>query len=423
MKARSIRRSLARALLVWSLVSGAAIATAVWLQADQEVNELLDETLQNASQVMSPLLARADDMPPVALSVSPADGETHNHFAWQLVTRDGRIVSRSAAAPTDALHATPSAGFSDVQSWRVFGRSLSDEGLMLYVAQTREERDEAQAEVALSAVLAALGVGLLAYLWLWARIGHELAPLQRLSARLASLELDMPEPMGTAERSELQPVHDAVDVLAERLSRRIANERAFSGHAAHSLRTPLAAIDAQLAVAVREAPMDLQPRLLRVRDAAGRLKRVVAALLALFRSGVDVHCKQVNVAALLVRLPLEGLAVNVTPGLVVSADPDLLAAALLNLLDNSARVRARKVHIDSPSPGVLRVRDDGPGITPARRAQLQQALDLQHYAGRTGLGLMLADHIARAHGGRLVLMDEGQAFVVELRLVQERLRV
>ena len=80
-------------------------------------------------------------------------------------------------------------------------------------------------------------------------------------------------------------MHDAISALGERLARRVANERAFSAHAAHALRTPLAGIDTQLAVAQREAPASLQPRLARVREAAGRLTRVVSALLALFRSG------------------------------------------------------------------------------------------------------------------------------------------
>ena len=416
MSRTSIRRGLSRALLAWSLVGGAAIAVSVWIQADKEVEELLDETLQTASQVMAPVLTQQPELPAVAAPVPAADGEGHNHFAWQLVSRDGRVLSRSVTAPELALHATASAGFSNVRGWRVFGRSLGADGLVLYVAQTREERDEAQAEVAMSAVLAALAVALLAYLWLRAVASHELAPLQRLSARLEALDLDALAPLGAAERVELQPVHDALDGLAERLSRRLASERAFSAQAAHSLRTPLAAIDAQLAVALKEVPTELQPRIQQVRDAARRLQRVVAALLALFRSGVTLRRQAVDVAAALSGLPLDGLTVEVSPGLVVSADPDLLVAALLNLLDNAARMRARHVWIDGPAPQVLRVRDDGSGIAPERRAQLQQALDTQHYDGNTGLGLMLADHIARAHGGRLALADAQGRFVAEMRL-------
>ena len=60
-------------------------------------------------------------------------------------------------------------------------------------------------------------------------------------------------------------------------------------------------------------------------------------------------------------------------------------------------------HAVEPVDGGLRLVDDGPGIDPVRLQALQQALDTQAYEGRTGLGLMLADLVARAHGGRLRL--------------------
>src|SRR6185295_5326482 len=110
--------------------------------------------------------------------------------------------------------------------------------------------------------------------WLRRRVARELEPLQRLSQRLEGHEpLDGLATLGPAERRELAPVHAAIDALGARLARRVAHERAFTAHAAHALRTPLAGIDAQLAVALREAPPALAPRLQRVRAAAGRLQR------------------------------------------------------------------------------------------------------------------------------------------------------
>lgn len=412
----SIGRRLGRALVAWTAVWGLAVTTAVWLQADHEVDELLDDTLQASAQVLAPLLL---SQPATSSALAALDGEGESHFAWQLVSRQGGVIARSPLAPGTPLHRTPTAGLSNVPGWRVFGRPLGPEGRMLYVAQTRGERLEAQGEVALSAVLAALAVGLLGHLWLRARIRHELSPLRRLSARLAALEPSDPDrvavSLGAAERQELQPVHEAVEALARRLARRIAHERAFSAHAAHSLRTPLAAIDAQLAVALREAPAPLQPRLQRVRDAAGRLQRVVAALLALFRSGQELRPQRLDVQALLARVPLE-LQLQVEPGLQVTADPDLLTAALLNLLDNAQRVGARHVRVDAPTPQRLRLSDDGPGVDPARRDELRRALSQEDYEGHTGLGLMLADLVARAHGGRLSLPEVAQGFAVELQL-------
>jgi signal transduction histidine kinase len=170
-------------------------------------------------------------------------------------------------------------------------------------------------------------------------------------------------------------------------------------------------------VALREAPPALEARLQRVRAAAGRLARVVTALLALFRSGVRLQRQPVDVAAMLARLPVDGLTVDAAPGRV-DADPDLLAAALLNLLDNASRHGARRVQV-ALAGQCLTLADDGPGADDARRAAMQQVLDRQDYDSREGglgLGLMLADLVARAHGGRLLLPAGGRGFTVALDL-------
>lgn len=414
----SIRGRLARSLLGWSLVWSLAVTAAVWLAVRHEVEELLDDALLAAAEVMGSLLSSDD---PAALDrlMRPAANGAGERFAWQVIGADARLLQRSPQAPAEALRATPTAGFSNQADWRVYGMPLGSDGRMLYVAQSHAERIEAQTELALSSALAALAVALLGYLWLRERVRHELAPLQALSDRLAAHEpLLAGATLGAAEREELQPVQAAIDGLAQRLSERVAHERAFTAHAAHSLRTPLAGIDAQLAVALRECPPELQPRLQRVRDAAGRLQRVVAALLGLFRAGVELQRQPVDLAALLARLPVDGLDVRVQGSAPLQADPDLLAAALANLLDNALRWGARQVTVSVHAPATLRLDDDGPGVGAERRQALQAALDEQAYEDRTGLGLMLADMVARAHGGTLRLPEPaaGGGFSVELRL-------
>jgi len=417
----SIRSRLGHALVAWALLWGIAVAAAVWLAAAGEVDELLDDALQSSAELLGALVdARPGAVagPQAApIAVAPPPGGRSERFAWQVVDHDGHVLMHSSLAPDQPWHAQPVAGFGDAGAWRLYGMPLAADGRMLYAAQTQAERSEARFEVVLGAVLAALAIGLLGQGWLRGRVRAELVPLQTLSDRLAALDPgDTTLALGPAQRLELEPVHGAIDALTQRLARRIASERAFAGHAAHSLRTPLAGIDAQLAVALRECDPALRPRLKRVREAAARLQRVVAALLGLFRSGAEPQRRSVDLAAHLALLPLDGLALQVTPDTRVQADPDLLAAALLNLLDNSQRHGARAVRIGVPRPDVIRLEDDGPGVEPARRAALQAALDAQAYEGVTGLGLMLADRVARAHGGALRLPEVASGFAVELQL-------
>ena len=413
----SIRLRLANALLLWAVLWGVGVATAVGLAAQREVDELLDESLQATVAVLANALRVAwrEGGPP--LDAAPLAAGEEGEFAWQLVGADGRVLQRSANAPAQALRSLATPGFSATGEWRVFGTAMGSDGRMLYVARTLHERIEAQAEVALSAVLAALSIGLLGHWWLRVRVRHELRPLERLSAKLEHHDpLDRAQALGAPERAELVPVHEAIDQLGRRLARRVAHERAFSSHAAHALRTPLAGMDAQLAAALRESSPAVQQRLQRVREASGRLQRVVQALLDLFRVGGDVQRSAVDLKALLAHLPIEGLDVAVQSDGPLHADPDLLAAALANLLDNAKRHGARHVRVSQTAPATVRVQDDGPGATPERLHRLREALRAQDYDGHTGLGLMLADLVARSHGGALSLPECRLGFAVELSL-------
>jgi signal transduction histidine kinase len=412
--APSMRRRLTKAVWIGSLVCAAAVSVGVWLATEEEVDELLDDTLQASADVLGGLLHD----PQTGLARS-AEVRVNSRFAWQVVDASQHVVARSIRAPEAPLSPRPMAGFFDTSGWRVFGSALGGDGRTLYVAQTRAERAEAQFEVAMNSVLAALAVSLLGYFWMRARLRHELAPLQHLSQRLLEHEPLTPgATLGPAERSELQPVHSAIDQLGQRLSKRLAQERAFTAHAAHALRTPLAGIDAQLAVSLRECPEALRPRLQRAREAAGRLQRVVAALLTLFRSDGEPEREAVDLDRLLRQFPLERVQVAVNAVQPLQADADLLAAALANLLDNAQRHGASRIDVSTPAPQTVRLDDDGPGINSERRQQLTSALDAQAYDVVPGLGLTLADLVARAHGGRLKLVEpaQGRGFAVELTL-------
>lgn len=414
----SIRGRVLRTQLVWSLVAGLALTLALWLAVEQEVDELMDDTLQSAAVgLIGPLVGALTAVPQPVAAAPPAGSGAR--FVWQLVGpgADAPVLASAPGAPARALWSTPSAGFSDQRDWRVFGLSMGPDGRMLYVAQSRQERTEARLELVFAVLLAGLPMVLLGLWWLNVRMRHDLEPLQHLSRRLADFDPFHPgATLGLAGADELRSVQDAIDALAGRLARRIAQERAFTAHAAHALRTPLAGIDAQLAVALREAPPALQPRLQRVRAASGRLQRVVAALLTMFRSGVEVERRPLDLAQLVARLPVEGLHLTVQATEPLAGDADLLTAALLNLLDNAQRHGAATVRLSTPRPGVLRVHDDGAGLAPARRAELGAALAAQDYEGRTGLGLMLGDLVARAHGGALHLPETDAGFAVELEL-------
>lgn len=412
----SLRHRLSRSLLtgwgVWSF----AILVSLWWVIDHEIEELLDETLIESAQIVAGLLAydaaglRFDDKEVRTLPAAAHD----ERLIWQITNAAGKVVLRSHRAPDAALAGPNTLGLSDDASgaWRVFTLQLpGSPGRVMHVGQDTAERQEAAFEAAEYTAATALCIGLLVMLWTRNRLRRELEPLSSFSASIHHYDPLAPgSSLPPASHAELQPVRDAIEHLATRLALRVGNERAFSAHAAHALRTPLAGLDAQLAVAQREAPPLIQPRLAQARLAAGRLQRVVTALLALFRSGSEPQPQRFRVADLAAALGFSSLQLRVEGAEWLDGDPDLIAAALMNLMENSVRHQASTIRLqvtDAPNASITIV-DDGTGIAPDRIEQLNRALAMRDYADHMGLGLMLADRVARLHGGRLEVQTPQQ---------------
>ncbi|GAB4038264.1 MAG: sensor histidine kinase [Rubrivivax sp.] len=415
----TIRARLSMALVIVALVWGAAVSAAVWLTVRHEVDELLDLTLRESAEILHGLLRAADGHWLAEASGALATTPHEEHLVWQIVGADGQVLTRSYRAPATPLTRMTAQGWTDAgQAWRVFAMPFRDDGQMLYVAQEGAERREARLEAAGYTAGSALLVGLLCALWMRSRVAVELDPITEMSVSVDRFEPgDGAAALPLPRRGELVPMHRAIVDLARRLSQRIANERAFAAHAAHALRTPLAGMVTQLAVAQRLAGGAVKPHLDQTREAADRLQRVVTALLTMFRSGGVPQLRTVQLRELLPNMRFGDLQVDIEADASLRIDPDLIAAALMNLLDNAARLGARHAVVSYHAPTrSIRVTDDGPGMTEAKRHELQSALDEQDYHDHTGLGMMLADLVARAHGGHLHLCPLARGCMVEILL-------
>ncbi len=420
----SLRKRVARTLLLSAVVWGVLITAAVWWVIGHEIDELMDHRLRESAEMFQHILAIAPDDGRDE-RVPQEHAEYEDYLVWQLVDRDsGAVLRRSHKAPAVALRTEAAAGFADTADgqWRLVTLDFdSAPRRFLLVAQSEWERREARTEALLYTLGSALMMSLLAYLLANARLHRELRPLIELSAAVQRYDPLLPGTApNTSSRAELEPIEQAVRDLGQRLALRIVSERAFTAHAAHALRTPLAGMDAQLAIALKEAPADLQPRLRRIREAATRLSRVMQALLTMFRSGIEPARQAVTLAEVLAPLPFDPLRLEVVEDAPLHADPDPMSAVLMNLLDNALRHHARCVRLGVTAAAGwnrLWVQDDGEGCPSERLQGLRDALDRQDYGPGSplrGLGLILADLVVRAHHGRLELRDVDEGFRIEL---------
>ena len=194
--------------------------------------------------------------------------------------------------------------------------------------------------------------------------------------------------------------------------RGFARQECFLAEAAHELRTPLAT----LRLVTEDGLRDQHRATIALRrsvELADRMGRITAALLN--RARIQAGAQPMEHLALRLDQLVEQIAGDFPRGTaelrldmrptVVSGDPELLAQAVGNLIDNAIRHGAGPIDI-SVADGVVRVRDYGPGPSGATDAT----------AG-TGIGLSIVRWVADLHGGQVRLSDaECRGALAELRL-------
>ncbi len=237
-----------------------------------------------------------------------------------------------------------------------------------------------------------------------------------------------------------------LDRMRGRLAEVDQLKQAFVASVSHDLRTPLARLREALALLADGATGPLNERQQRVvvlaRIACEKEIRIVTALLDLsrVRSGQplmrDAGCSVDQILRTAVADVAE-LAQDAGVILEVEAtgesprgdfDAMLVERALVNVINNAVavskpgqRVRVARGILE-PDGGArsvrwveIQIRDEGPGIDPALRERLfepygTRAVEAQSGTRRgTGIGLSIAREMVRAHGGELVLLDDGSA--------------
>lgn len=112
---------------------------------------------------------------------------------------------------------------------------------------------------------------------------------------------------------------------------------------------------------------------------------------------------------------------QVPADLVIHADRDQLFRVFVNLGRNAIEAGAKHVRIEATVVDnenlVVTIADDGPGIPTKARDKLFQPFAGSARAGGTGLGLVIARELTRAHGGELSLTatsPQGTTFRIEM---------
>ncbi|MBI2376218.1 MAG: HAMP domain-containing protein [Deltaproteobacteria bacterium] len=285
-------------------------------------------------------------------------------------------------------------------------------------------RDELSWPVAVT-----LTITLLLVLGLSRMIVRPLVELERgARAVAAGQRTSLPFVGGLAPR-EIRALSRTIEGMRSRLEQRAQYMRVFAANAAHELKSPLTSLrgaaelmlDAAAGGAASMTPEQHKKFLENIHEDAIRMNGIVQQLLLLARvessSPVSLRMDARQIAeGIAERFRRRGHDVTLSglsEELAVDADPELIEAALGNLLENAIRHGTGEVALSARREGsgiAFAVRNQGPPVPDESLSRFfERFFTTERARGGTGLGLAIVKAVAEAHGGRawVVRRDDG----------------
>jgi two-component system heavy metal sensor histidine kinase CusS len=382
---------------------------------------------------------------------------SHEERGWftQLLTEDGTQVWKSAHCPA-AVAAYPPANLDRLENiaqvgpYRYVRFRITQPGQPAF--HVRVGSYTTGLDTSLSALLRVLLlVGLILSLltplagwWLAVRAARPVADILATADRLDPTRLGDRLPVsGTAD--ELDHLALTINGLLDDVAAHVGRQQQFLADAAHELRSPLAAMQSAVEVALshERSDADYRESLADVLDESRYLSKLANGLLLLAETGgdgtpvptttVDVTGVARQAVAMFAGAGEERgidvrLADSAAPALVCG-DAGQLRQVIGNLLDNAIRFTPAgglvQAEVSRDPDGVwLLIRDTGPGVEAEHLPRLFDRFykvdpaRTRVPAGRGGgLGLPICKAIVERHGGSIAVASRpGQGTTVTVRL-------
>ncbi|VVD96226.1 sensor histidine kinase [Pandoraea commovens] len=327
----------------------------------------------------------------------------------------------------------------------------------IVVGETTEARHELARQILTGALQQEVLLVVLALAIVWLGVTRGLRPLNRLSAKVAAREEDDTTPLENVDLpTEVKPLVESINQYVGRVGRMQASRQRFFADAAHQLKTPLAIIQAESELTLRESlSAQARERVERLNQAVKQAAKSVRQLLSLSRleaeDGPPVAMVPTRLDEAARSVTLDWSPVARSRGIdlgfendgavTVLAQRELLAELCGNLIDNAIRyagngamitVRTRRggqtgrvddadvANVGQASTGAhdnldgptLQVVDNGPGIPAHERDAVFERFYRRESAALTpstadgsGLGLAIVKEIARKHHAVVTLAE------------------
>lgn len=455
---RKVAYSLRRRLLGWLLVSTAIIGCVAladtYREAINTANIVSDRVLSGSALAIAERVVVAEngtlevDIPYVALEMLTSAAQ--DRVFYRVDGPNGQFLTGYQNLPSvNGLQGDSPRYMDGVfrgEPIRIAGlRRFASTGInsvpfTVTVAETTIARSRLARAIILRSALRLLLMILGAAAIVWVAVTISLRPLYRLSEAIDERSPDDLHPIRQSVPVEVENLVETVNSFMVRLQSALDALRHFTGNASHQLRTPLAIIRTQLALAARAQTLEEAKAAAKKGDASvAHAEHILAQLLRM----ANIDAAGSGEKQSLVTVDLVSLAQSVTADFVpsaadadidlgfeevepatVEAEPLLLRELLGNLISNAIAyagrgseitVRVRKID----GRACLEVEDNGIGIPSEKRAVVRQrfARGEGNVAPGAGLGLAIVEEIATLFKAELVLEDGagGQGLKASIR--------
>lgn len=339
-----------------------------------------------------------------------------------LVSRSGPAAGRSGVILQD----------DEYQGQRVRTATISkkieeagaDAWAQIILAQTTQAQDALVWSLSINgiALICCMSALALAAVVLAVRIAF--APLVEIERELAKRQVEDLSEISADVPVEVRNLTTSINEFIQRLRHRMEIMQRFIADAAHQIRTPLAALDAQIEVLHYRKEFygdDIDRLQSRISDLGRLTSQLLDHAMVIHRGEASVQedveindlARSVLAQAVPLSLPRE-VDISFVPSLgklFVKGDIVSLREALTNLVSNAivhgAPSRLNVRILEAQSCVIIEVSDDGAGFA---RADLQKLLAPfvkgEQASSGSGLGLAIVAEVVRAHGGSLDVHHE-----------------
>jgi two-component system sensor histidine kinase TctE len=454
-------QSLRRQLLIWvllpQLVLWFAGGIATYRLAVRYVNQAADATLSQATRALARRVKPIGnglliDFPRAAQEVLETD--PNDRLFYMVSTPPGEFILGNNSIPMPPKGMLPRLNdpyFYDgeilppepaVQHVKVRIAALylpydvregKQQWMLVQVARNMAHRENIFKMILIDTLLPLSALIPLMTIIVWIGTGAGLTPLLRLRKEVEGRSpIDLAPLQIESAPQEVRALVRALNALLASVRQNVNAQKRFIADAAHQLRTPLAGLKSQtaLAMAGTDDPA-LIARLKLVDQSATRGAHLINQLLMLARAdpdaGIASDMAPLNVLAFVQDIVAEfvprAMRAQVDLGMDDDAPPEgrpplqikahalLLREALANVLDNAIKYTGRggeiTVRITPDGDHVqIVISDNGPGIQEADRARVfERFVRATDHGEGCGLGLSIVRDIVAQHGGTVDLRD------------------